>query len=253
MTAASHQNWPLEVLYRDFINDVLPLYFEPYVRIRIEPASREYKLPKALLCEQSTFFAAAFNGSFREGEEQFMALMKEEDVVSTRSFELLVQWMFVGRVNFDELPPEEAITATIEFVRLADMCKVTGMESLMAERIKALIVDKPPLTKTKKKKLDTNNKPDTNTRCLTSKHIISAVLLPKGHPVRSILVSAAVPGYFACDDYLNRALEVPDVAVDLLQEVRAAIKSFQSDGYETTFRDPLSDARIALPRYCGIL
>ncbi len=108
---------------------LLPLYSEPYVRIRIEPASHAYKLPKALLCQQSTFFAAAFNGNFREGEEQFIALKEKEDVVSTRSFELLVQWMYIGRVIFDELPPEEAITATIEFVRLADMCKVTSMES----------------------------------------------------------------------------------------------------------------------------
>jgi hypothetical protein len=76
-----------------------------------------------LLCQQS--FAAAFNGSFQEGEEQFMTLKEEEDIVSTRSFELLVQWLYVGRVIFDELPPEEAITTTIEFVRLADMCKVT--------------------------------------------------------------------------------------------------------------------------------
>lgn len=100
----------------------------------------------------------------------------------------------------DELPPEEEITATIEFVRLADMWKVIGMESLMAERIKALISSsKLLLTKARKK-------PDTNTHCLTSKHIISAVVLPKGHPVRSMLVSAAVPRYLACDDYLGEAL-----------------------------------------------
>lgn len=58
-----------------------------------------------------------------------MTLKEEEDIVSTRSFELLVQWLYVGRVIFDELPLEETVTTTIEFVRLADMCKVTGMES----------------------------------------------------------------------------------------------------------------------------
>jgi hypothetical protein len=194
-----------------------------------------------LLCQQSTFFAAAFNGSFQEGEEQFMTLKEEEDIVSTRSFELLVQWLYVGRVIFDELPPEEAVTTTIEFVRLADMFKVTGMESLMAERIKALIVSKPPLTKARKKK------PDTNIHCLTSKHIISGVLLPKGHPVRSILASAAVPGYLACDGYLSEALEIPDFAVDLLHQVQAAIKSFESTGSGVTFLDTLSDTRINLP------
>jgi hypothetical protein len=139
-----------------------------------------------------------------------MTLKKEEDIVSTQSFKLLVQWIYVGRVIFNELPPEEAVTTTIEFVRLADMCKVTGIESLMAERIKALIVSKPPLTKARKKK------PDTNIYCLISKHIISGMLLPKGHPVQSILALAAVPGYLSCDDYLSKALEIPNFAVDLL-------------------------------------
>lgn len=170
-----------------------------------------------------------------------MALEEEEDIVSTRSFELLVQWIYVGRVIFNELPPEEAITATIEFVRLADMCKVTGMESLMAERIKALIVGEPRLTKARKKK------PDTNIHCLTSKHIISGVLLAKGHPVRSILASAAVRGYLARDDYLSEALEVPDFAVDLLQKMQAAIKSFESTGSGVTFQDLLRDVRMTLP------
>ena len=53
---------------------------------------------------------------------------------------MLVQWLYLGRVIFGELAPEEAITATIEFVRIADMCQVTGMEALMAERIKGMIM-----------------------------------------------------------------------------------------------------------------
>jgi len=61
-------------------------------------------------------------------------------VISTRSFQLLVQWLHLGRVIFGELAPEEAITATIEFVRIADIYGVTGMEALMAERIKGIIM-----------------------------------------------------------------------------------------------------------------
>jgi hypothetical protein len=52
------------------------------------------------------------------------------------------KWELYGRVMFGELTPEEAITATIEFVRFADMCGVTGIEHLMAERIKAIIIAK---------------------------------------------------------------------------------------------------------------
>jgi hypothetical protein len=38
-----------------------------------------------------------------------------------------------------------AITTAIEFARLADMCRITGMESLMAEYIKAIILANPAL------------------------------------------------------------------------------------------------------------
>jgi hypothetical protein len=72
------------------------------------------------------------------------------------------------------------------------MCGVTGMESLMAEHIKAIIIANP----TPDGLMFQNNRhSDTNTYCLTSQHIISAALLPEGHPVRCIFAAAAVEGY----------------------------------------------------------
>jgi hypothetical protein len=56
---------------------------------------------------------------------------------------MLVQWLYLGRVLFNESTPTENITAAIEFVRLADMCDVTRMETLMAEHIKAIILANP--------------------------------------------------------------------------------------------------------------
>jgi hypothetical protein len=38
----------------------------------------------------------------------------------------------------------DEITKVIEFVRLADMCGVTGMEEIMAEHIKTLLGKQPP-------------------------------------------------------------------------------------------------------------
>lgn len=163
--------------------------------IRIGSASHEYKLSKALLCKQSPYFAATFQGDFKEGKEQSTTLAEIDGVVSIRSFELLVQWLYLGRVNFGKLTPEEAIPATIEFARLVDMCGVTGMESLMAERIKAIIIAIPAPRKGK------TRDPDTNTHCLISQHIKSAALLPEGHPVRSILATAAVDGYIRHDNH----------------------------------------------------
>lgn len=52
---------------------------------------------------------------------------------------------------------------------------------------------------------------------LTLQHIISAVKLPKGHLVRSMLASAAVPEYLYCDDYLKEAVVALDFVVDLLE------------------------------------
>jgi hypothetical protein len=154
---------------------------------------------------------------------------------------MLVQWLYIGKILFDEIPSEEAITAILEFVRLADMCHVTGMEDLMAGRIKAMIVDKAPTTKARKRTATI-----VHHLCLTSEHIMSAVLLPKGHPVRRILTMAAVPAYLNRANYLSEALEIQHFAVDLLKEVQITTKSFQSDGSCITIQDPLSSSRITL-------
>jgi hypothetical protein len=72
------------------ISRLLPLYTDPFVRVRIGSISREYKLLKALLYKQSTYFVATFEGGFLEGEEQLITLAKINGVVSTQSFKLLV-------------------------------------------------------------------------------------------------------------------------------------------------------------------
>lgn len=218
----------------------LALYSEPYVKIRLEPSSREYNLPKALLCRQSEYFAGMFEGDFKEGIEQSTTLEEIDGVVSTRSLEMLVQWLYVGKIVCDKATSEETIAAILQFVRIADMCRVSGMEELMAERIKAMIVGKAPAKAKKKTAFINHNK------CLTSEHFMSAALLPKGHPVRTILAMAAVPEFLNRANYLNEALENCDFAVDLLKEVQIATKSFQYDGSFMTIQDPLSDVRITL-------
>jgi hypothetical protein len=58
---------------------------------------------------------------------------------------MLEQWLYLGRAIFSELASEEAITSTIEFVRFVGMCGVTGLDTLMAERMKAIIIADPAL------------------------------------------------------------------------------------------------------------
>jgi hypothetical protein len=94
-------------------------------------------------------------------------------------------------VIFDELTPEEAITAIIEFVRFADMCGVAVIETLIAKHIKATIIANPaPPSKVMRD-------PDINAYCLTSQHFISAAFLPEGHPVTGYISHGGVCGISA--------------------------------------------------------
>ncbi|CZR58822.1 uncharacterized protein PAC_08714 [Phialocephala subalpina] len=246
MSTAGPKKRLLDAPYEDFINDLLPLYTDPYVRIRIGSASREYKLSKAVLCRQSVYFAATFEGGFQEGEEHSTTLTEIDGVVSTRSFELLVQWLYIGRVIFGELAPAEAITATIEFVRIADICQVTEMESLMAECIKAIIIANPgPNTTTRPGPSESNN-----TYCLTSEHITSAADLPDGHLVRRILAAAAVEGYLLYENhkFLKEMEEVHSFSVDLLKAVKATLETLSTSysGRSVFFKDPLRGVTVLL-------
>lgn len=54
-------------------------------KIRIGSLGQEYKLPKDLLCKQSPYFKATFEGDFQEGEEQSTCL-SEDDVVRDGAF-----------------------------------------------------------------------------------------------------------------------------------------------------------------------
>ncbi|KAG9228959.1 hypothetical protein BJ875DRAFT_434446 [Amylocarpus encephaloides] len=150
---------------------------------------------------------------------------------------MLVQWLYLGQVIFDEPTPAECITAIIEFVRLADMCKVKGMETLMADRTKAIILANAAPEKESIEGPD----PDSNTYHLVDQHITSAALLPNGHPIRKVLATAAVDGYIRRNSYrfLNQMCQSPDFAFDLLLEVKETLKTVES-GPLLTFTDPFS-------------
>jgi hypothetical protein len=143
------------------------------------------------------------------------------------------------------MEPEEAITASIEFVRIADMFEVTGMEALMAERIKAIILANHPV-----QTMFLAAAPDKNTHHLTSQHIESAALLPGGHPVRSVLASASVEGYLLNDNhkFWREARENPEFALDLLGEVKVTLNSLQVYKGAAFVTDPIRDETFQLKR-----
>jgi hypothetical protein len=220
-------------------NSLLSLYSGPLVTIRIGPSGREYKLSKALLCEQSPYFKATFEGEFQEGHDQATTLEEVDGVVSIRSFELLVQWLYIGQLRFGKLTPSDSITAAIEFVRIADMCGVTGMEISMAKHIKAVILANLGSYLIK---------PYSNTYCMNSDHVVSAACLPDGHPVRKILAAAAVREYLKKDDHMfsKEAREVLNFASDLLEAVKFAIKTSMVQSNSVLVKDPLRGDQMYL-------
>ena len=191
-----------------------------------------YKLSKALLCEQSPYFAATFNGKFKEDEDQSTILEEVDGVVTIRSFQMLVQWLYSHRVVFGDSSPEETITLILEFVRLADMCEVTGMESLMAEQVKGLILANT----------------GTNGCCINLQHVASAASLPQEHLVRGVFAAAAVKEFFHHDDsqFIDTAKEDLHFSADLLRVMKATFKSFTHTKRGVTFKDPLSGERTEL-------
>lgn len=180
---------------------------------------------------------------FIEGAKLSTTLEEVDGVVSTRSFEMLVQWVYNNRIVFGDLPPAEAIAASIEFARFADMCSITGLESLMAEHIKQIILANKPAQKS------VFTAPlDDHTHHLTLEHINSGVLLPEGHSVRKMLASAVVKGYLLRDQrkFFKEILGLPYFAVDLLREVKVALDSLEAEKRGMTFEDPFSRQRINL-------
>ena len=223
---------------------VLPLYSGPEVKIRIGSASHEYTLPKDLLCTQVPYFKGMFKEEqFKEGIDLSATLPEEDGVVSTRSFEMLVQWVCHNRIVLGDLPTTEAIDAIIEFARLADMYIIKGLESSMANNLKQIIL----ADKTIQNSVFANP-PDQNTYHLTLEHIRAGVLLPEGHAVRKVLASAAVKGYLLRDrrQFFQDIQSLPDFAVDLLGEVGVALHSLELEKRGMSFKDPLSGRRINL-------
>lgn len=164
-------------------------------------------------------------------------------MVSTRSFEMLAQWVCQNRIVIGDLPPAEMIAASIEFARLADMAGLTGVESMMVEHIRQVILARRPAQDSV-----FATPLDEHTYHLRLEHVRSGILLPKGHSVRTMLASAAVKGYLLRNHGKNfkETQGLPDFAVDVLREVGAALESLESEKRGMAFEDSFSGQRINL-------
>ncbi|KAL2825723.1 hypothetical protein BDW59DRAFT_69618 [Aspergillus cavernicola] len=210
----------------------MPLYHGPIVKINIENST--YEVSKSLLCKHSSYFAAMFNGKFKESEEQSAELELIDGVVSTRSFELLLQWLYVGRIVLDEKDPGDRISALLEFARLADMLYINTVGSQIVEHIKTTVLNNPAPGY-----LRTS---DTNVHHITSNHIHHAMQLPQGDPVRLLFSKAAIEGYLRSEHFKfqEETREIPEFAADFLEELKIVLKNVKTLDYHATFVDPFS-------------
>lgn len=179
-----------------------------------------------------------FQGQFLESQELTTTLEDMEGVVSERSLEALFQWLYLRVVNLSINDPVEHISASMELVRLADKYNIVGLEEEMAKYIKDILKTIEPFF---------IRKIDTNTRNLTSDHIISAVVLHREHPVRRLLAAASVEGFLRSKHhkFADLAQDCPSFATDLLREVRLALDELNY-ARNCEFQDPISGKLIEM-------
>ncbi|KAE9381241.1 hypothetical protein N431DRAFT_490654 [Stipitochalara longipes BDJ] len=223
-----------DVSSNDFVGMYLPLYSGPQV--------------KALLCKNSRYFAKMLDDPWKEGQVNTVTMDELDGVVSVRSFKLLIQWCYVGRIVVGTATPSEEIEALIEFARLADFCQVEGTEELVAERIKVVILAHPAPKDTS---FPECRHPDTNTYSIMSRAVLWASGLPKDHAVRKMLATAAVEGYLRHakheHKFFKETQEIPNFGIDVLNAVKACLSTLSASAYGVVqFTDPISGIELVV-------
>ncbi|EPE28970.1 POZ [Glarea lozoyensis ATCC 20868] len=75
--------------------------FDEEARVTIVVKDESYNMPKKLACSSSSYFDRVFNNGFRETADLKVQL---EDV-EKEHFDLVMQWIYTGSVDFDFEPP----------------------------------------------------------------------------------------------------------------------------------------------------
>ncbi|GAA88377.1 similar to An09g05000 [Aspergillus luchuensis IFO 4308] len=134
--------------------------------------------------------------------------------------------LYLNRIEFPSQIQGRCINAYIELARLADMWAITGMEQLLADKIKAVITSSIPRVN-----LSCIGGENGKIRHLTSSHIKSASMLFKGHPVRSLIAEASAGPFILMDNFkfARELRENANYAGDLLDELKDLIKGQVKD------------------------
>lgn len=213
---------------------------------------------RAVLVSQSQYFSRIFNGNFSEANEQSATMEELDGILSTRSFEVLLLWLYTGKIKCGTQEPGSKAATLIEFARLADMYGIIQVEARIAKQLRKIINQeiayKGSVDKESEDGSPTDNEddPDANTHCFTAEDIRSVVNLPMGHRVRSLVAAASVAGFLLKKDYrfAKVAQEVPVFAADLLAQVHATIGGVQYDSTWMAYvTDPVTKRLLYLTKW----
>ncbi|CAI7621956.1 unnamed protein product [Penicillium manginii] len=230
-----------EPVSNQFVLNTLLLYQGPQVTIKIGSHHREYVIFKDLLCSESAYFSAMFNGPFIEGQQQ-AANLKEGDGLSVHTFEAFIQWLYAGKIQFNVNDCSEKILSAIELARVGVMWDVPKLRAPIALYIKEVILSGPYKIY--------NHDYDCNIQFIGCKHIAAACFLPSKHPVREILAEASVESFILARSFklLEAAERNPEFAADLIQKIYGPCVSIldwirehcECENNKTIFEDPFT-------------
>ncbi|KAJ6102136.1 hypothetical protein N7486_004563 [Penicillium sp. IBT 16267x] len=227
------------------------------VDIKIGSSPDVHKVSTELLCEKSPYFAAMFTGDFMEKTNNAVTMQEIEGVVSVRSFSMLLEWVYLDRINDEPTQAEERISALIEFARFADMCLISEELFDLIERNLSLVI----LNSQSNSAQDDTSLDDTSLDAsldatslhlhhVTKDHIGSAMRLPMGNPVRKLMVKACVGNFLGPTmfKFERETRDIDDFAADLLCTVRDTLKDATFANGEINYNDPFSLTRGILFR-----
>jgi hypothetical protein len=113
------------------------------VIIYVGPGKEEFKLSKSLLCHLSPFFRAAFEGEFKEGQEQTMELLDDDVDAFNHVVSYIYRGIFGGEKlhqhQFAGVRPATKLPTVIHLLELSERLQIPDMKvAALAELVWAL-------------------------------------------------------------------------------------------------------------------
>jgi hypothetical protein len=259
-------------------------YFSsPHVLVLVEGVL--FRLPKDLLCYNSTFFDRAFNGPWTQRGSSDHDV--ELTFATARSFELVIQWMYTSNVvlPLQQLHRPGSHQAEAQPETVIDVVYLAGEGAYFDASENSLSSDNSGIDLeasqtitsyleflTLADELDLLGSFDniiekieailiSSELSLLQDHVRSASQLPRGHAIRKLFARACVRPYIedinkgpADSDFRFRAemTELESFAADLFCEYNEAIRQRELEtglyGSPYTFPDPLTGMRCRIYR-----